>query len=481
MGLRSCSRLAVLPALVAIRLLVPSSALAASGWSASAVIDSLGGSQPGLNSVSCAPGTSFCAAVDDQGNVVTSSDPAAGAGAWSAPATIDPGSSLTSVSCPSRSFCAAVDNQGRALTSTDPAGGASAWPATSVDTPGQNPDCGTAPCAVTSVSCPSTSFCMAVDDAEDALTYNGSWKAPERTPGYDGGFDRLNSVSCALSNFCMAVDSAGNAEAFSGDAWSAQPNIDPGTGLSSVSCPAGTFCAAGDNSGSVLVYSYGAWAQTPVSFGPRSASCPSVGFCVAVGSSGSAVTYGQAPPPTSAHTLTVKVVAEGGASGAVDWAGGDCAARNTPRHTPRSATCMRSFTTGVKLTLRPVPGRDSVFVGWSTGCIPPVLPGPGVAFGLVGCPEDMSHDQGATALFACGFYLRPPRQALHRGVPVSVTIKQHGLLNRISTVRGSALLRDLRHPRGFALGSGMNVVGMIWRIRTAHGIRLVASRRVVHC
>ncbi|MGO9753829.1 MAG: Ig domain-containing protein [Solirubrobacteraceae bacterium] len=65
---------------------------------------------------------------------------------WSAPKGIDDGHQLNSVSCPSSSFCAAVDNDGNLLTYTD-----GSW---SSPSPTGN--------QLKSVSCPSSSFCEAV-------------------------------------------------------------------------------------------------------------------------------------------------------------------------------------------------------------------------------------------------------------------------------------------------------------------------------
>jgi hypothetical protein len=58
------------------------------------------------------------------------------------------------------------------------------------------------------VSCPSTSFCVAVSFAGNAVTYNGiSWSAPATIdPG-----NELDTVSCFSSSFCAAVDDQGNA------------------------------------------------------------------------------------------------------------------------------------------------------------------------------------------------------------------------------------------------------------------------------
>ena len=86
---------------------------------------------------------------------------AAGPLSWSAPVSIDPGQTLTAVFCPSappEALCVAVDNAGNVLTSTNPAGGASAWQKTNID--------GTTP--LTAVSC-AYEGCVAVDGLGNLL------------------------------------------------------------------------------------------------------------------------------------------------------------------------------------------------------------------------------------------------------------------------------------------------------------------------
>ena len=126
---------------------------------------------------------------------------------WSAPTSIDPvaNGTLTSVSCPTATFCVAVDNgnnnaDGHALTFND-----STWSAPArMDPDGYGP---------VSVSCISTSFCATVDGSTisngggSALTFNGSsWSGPTGISN-----DSLTAVSCASSSFCQAVN--GNAYA----------------------------------------------------------------------------------------------------------------------------------------------------------------------------------------------------------------------------------------------------------------------------
>jgi hypothetical protein len=63
----------------------------------------------------------------------------------------------------------------------------------------------------------------------------------------------LSSVSCPTRTFCVAVDLDGDAFAYNGKAWSSGANIDPlnqtsnPDGLGSVSCTTTTFCAAVDS------------------------------------------------------------------------------------------------------------------------------------------------------------------------------------------------------------------------------------------
>ena len=81
--------------------------------------------------ISC-PSADLCVAADDDGDVVTSTDPTGGASAWTV-TNVDGAKFIMDVSCPSAGLCVGVDNDGDVVTSTDPTGGASAWTVTSVD------------------------------------------------------------------------------------------------------------------------------------------------------------------------------------------------------------------------------------------------------------------------------------------------------------------------------------------------------------
>jgi len=193
---------------------------------------------------------------------------------WSALSDVDPGSraitGISSISCPTTSFCMAVDSNGRSLFYSR-----GRWSVIdSIDPNG----------ILNSVSCPITSFCMAVDFDGDSLTYNkGTWSKPDiidplsSTAGNGGG---ISSVSCPATSFCMAVDVLGNALSYDNGKWSAPDSIDPqsaknhnaaNTGLTSVSCPTTSFCMAVDVLGNALSYDNGKW-SAPDSIDPQSST-----------------------------------------------------------------------------------------------------------------------------------------------------------------------------------------------------------------
>jgi hypothetical protein len=180
----------------------------ASKWSAfkiDSAFNSASMRNDSLSAVSCASSPAvLCVAVDDNGNVVTSTDPVAGPSAWTL-STVDTASQvnqLTAVSCPSSGLCVATDAAGNVLTSTDPAGGVAAWSTDNVD--GTN--------AIKSVSCPSTALCVAVDGAGQTLTASdpAGGSAAWTAANIDAG-KLLEAVSCASASLCIAVDVKGNA------------------------------------------------------------------------------------------------------------------------------------------------------------------------------------------------------------------------------------------------------------------------------
>jgi hypothetical protein len=188
-----------------------------------------------LESVSCASLSFFCAAVDEQGSVVTFNRSATPQ--WSAPDDIDGTVAITSVSCRWQTFCMAVDQTGNAF--TDVAG---VWSQDRIGTGN----------GLQSVSCPTATFCMAVDDLGDALGYtNGTWGSPTDVDGSNG----LSSLACLSTTFCVAVDEVGNALAYIGSSWSTPVPMDSNNWVRAISCGKTSLCVAVDNSGNAVVFS----------------------------------------------------------------------------------------------------------------------------------------------------------------------------------------------------------------------------------
>jgi hypothetical protein len=147
------------------------------------------------------------------------------------------------------------------------------------------------------VSCPTSSFCMAVGEGGQALTYDGSSWSSATT--IDGTND-LRAVSCPTSSFCAAVGDHGQIVTFDGTSWGTPLQLSPPVNLTSVSCPIASFCvAAGEDylggGGTSTIYSGAAWTgPTPLeqSFGALlSVSCTSASFCMATGGDEEAFTY----------------------------------------------------------------------------------------------------------------------------------------------------------------------------------------------
>jgi uncharacterized Fe-S cluster protein YjdI len=120
-------------------------------------------------------------------------------GTWSDPVDFETSDSqtlpsVTGVSCASSNFCMAVDASGNGFIYS---GGN--WSA---------PDqFDTTSATVDSVSCPSPSFCMTVDNSGNVFIYsNGTWSAAGQftTTLLGKATVRSATVSCASSTFCVA-------------------------------------------------------------------------------------------------------------------------------------------------------------------------------------------------------------------------------------------------------------------------------------
>jgi len=160
--------------------------------------------------------------------------------------TMDDG--FEGVSCPTTSFCMAIGYYDYS-TGTDTLSetwNGSSWTIVLPQNQGGSQD------ELDSVSCTSSSFCLASGDQDGAgfsETWNGSsWSAPLST-GIPGG----GKVSCTSSSFCMAVSSSNGspaatiADKWNGSSWASVPSQNPGSSdnyFDGVSCIGTSFCAA---------------------------------------------------------------------------------------------------------------------------------------------------------------------------------------------------------------------------------------------
>lgn len=223
--------------------------------------------------VSC-PSASLCVAVDVDGDVLVSTDPAGGAETWVRSKVSE---DLDAVSCPSVSLCVAVGYKVIA-TSTDPTGGSAAWSTTKVYP------------SLKAVSCPTASLCVAADG------YNGEvWTSTDPTGGagawseYVAENGELTGLSCPTTKLCVAVDHQGghiltSTNPTGGAGTWTVTSVAPHE-LESVSCASESLCVATGSQRGGLVSTEptggaGAWAPTP--FNAEQVSCATWGLCVAL-------------------------------------------------------------------------------------------------------------------------------------------------------------------------------------------------------
>jgi hypothetical protein len=210
-------------------------------------------------------------------------------GGWSKPGlTHESAGGRQRVSCPSTSFCMAVDQYGWSETFDG-----SSWGTPTRVVPDSAltqvfPD-------GTYVSCASSLFCVAVESQGSpapphapgyAEVWNGStWGAPTRI-----AMQYATSIDCPSTTLCLVADALGNVLTFDGSTWSAPVAVDPNGELAAISCASTTFCmAVGDGSRAQSAWAYqfdgSTWSASPDSktrshFGD--VSCPTRRFCMAV-------------------------------------------------------------------------------------------------------------------------------------------------------------------------------------------------------
>jgi hypothetical protein len=153
----------------------------------------------------------------------------------------------------------------------------------------------TAPPQFTSVSCPTTSFCAAVDSKGSvALLHNGTWSSPQSidaTATSDFN-DTMGTVSCASASFCVAGDNLDEVYTYDGSSWSSAHQLNAAVTEATVgfavSCPTTSFCLAVDGDFNWYTYNGSTWSAAQVIDSSTlegivigEVSCASATFCEA--------------------------------------------------------------------------------------------------------------------------------------------------------------------------------------------------------
>ncbi|MGO8872783.1 MAG: hypothetical protein ACLQPH_15530 [Acidimicrobiales bacterium] len=257
----------------------------------------------------CASGSSTSITIPGGTKSTATTMPAGAIGTWSNPTGIDPMFTILSVSCPTTTDCVAVDGAGNA-SGTASGGNYLVFNGTSWTNPVAIDS--SAHASAVGVSCPTTTFCAAVDNGGNAFTYSGSTWTPTTT----ADSNQLEAVSCASSTFCVAVDNSGGFISWNGTSWGQESVIDNSSNgntiFRAVSCPTTTFCAAVDDNGA-FTYNGSTWSSlTPLGGNndsngegpPDALSCASAKFCLAAGNDGGIYEYNGSAWSTKAKAIS---------------------------------------------------------------------------------------------------------------------------------------------------------------------------------
>ena len=336
---------------------------------------------------------------------------------------------LHGVDCLSTTNCVAVggtvSGTGPGVTLVERSSGSS-W----TTQPSANPAPGFAAAELSSVSCPLSTFCLAVGQEQVgttlmpmAETWNGSsWSLSFPVRGPSGSSSQLDGVSCASATFCEAVGQSQTGstssplfEVWNGRAWQTQAGTLPaGSTMAGVSCSATNVCmAVGRSSTAALAarFSGGQWQQQAlplpggtvfsgldgVSCLPATSICETTGFyddssgnadSLAERWSGTAWTIQSTPNPhgsTFAELVSVSCFSASACTGVGDWS--DLSGDDVTLAERWNGTSW-----SIQSTPNPVEIQSNL-----TG---------------VSCP-------GATSCAAVGFYAIPKQETTVTGSPVN--------------------------------------------------------------
>jgi hypothetical protein len=310
---RACAAVGV--ALVLALVLAPGAGAQQFTWHSPITLEDTGGTQ-GADAVAC-PSATQCTAVDAIGQQVTF-NPTDGSTKDSS--AVDVLGRVSRVSCPSVSQCTAVDNLGHEVT-FDPGSGAILYGGLrSVET-NLAPNAPSTP--LSSVSCATSSFCVAVDNAGNAYSFDPATGTSDGGTSVDGT-TALNAVACkSNASLCVAVDSLGNEISIAYPGASASSHSSGSShSLTGVSCNAAfSSCTAVDDHGQEVTFAPGSGGGTPIAVdgtNPLTAvSCASdYSQCTAVDQTGNETTFapgaGGSPQVVDGITLLSDVACPAG-------------------------------------------------------------------------------------------------------------------------------------------------------------------------
>jgi hypothetical protein len=134
------------------------------------------------------------------------------------------------------------------------------------------------------LSCPTTTFCMIVEQSGDAVTYNGTTTGGRQATGLNAKTADLLHVTCTSPAFCLAT-SGSQASTYNGSHWSTPQTLDP-TQVQPIglACVSPTFCLAGGRLGRWFRFDGTSWHRATLTdhkTALMSISCVTSSFCLA--------------------------------------------------------------------------------------------------------------------------------------------------------------------------------------------------------
>jgi hypothetical protein len=307
---------AVLPSMAASAAASPAAATpAATGpftWSSAVNVERPPYSEPtSVAALSCLA-SKLCVGFDAEGGVLTSANPAGGAGAWHVtPHVVQSVTGVPALSCVKASpvLCAGVD-EGKPITSARPSGGVGSWPSRTVAI------------ALQSMSCTSKTFCLGAGAGGFEFSANPTGGASAWHAVKIGKSTSIYRATCVSRSFCAAVDTSRGDVLTTTDptggaaAWKVT-SLSSVADMTQISCPTRSRCYAADSIGDVLTSfnprgGAGAWHRFPAGFILQRLTCPSVSECL--GESGGQLVTSTSPTAGASgwHLASVAWLQSGG-------------------------------------------------------------------------------------------------------------------------------------------------------------------------